>query len=455
LKIIYGKKQNNTHDCIFLDKSDIPIPTGKTFHELPEELLKKIEEEKLNDSSVYKLFAYSNISLWWFIYPTIFTTFARNIFFIKNFEELLDHYQPNSVKVVGEFEKFSLITQICNKHKIPTKISKSALFSWKIKSRLKNILQPYRYKKITNNKFKKRISLFNSTTKIIPDINKKIVLYVPTSYRREIYNPNTRTTSMGEYLIEPIINMIKKMDLDLCGIDIDYSFHGQHQILLDRINSEHDWFPAELIQKKYAIGIIINSFIKNYKQIIENSIFQNLFQFNNIKFWEQMQDDFIMLSYKPYIPTYIELYESFKKFFNIQKPSSIIIPYETGPLALSIIAACKENNIPTIGIEHGGLIAKHPDYIHDIFHTHSNNLGMPLTDKLLVWGDFYKKSLLEQANYPEKNIVVFGNPMYFDIESILTNLDAQELKIKYKIPENKKLFYLQPPHSKNTIHKED
>lgn len=439
MKFFYGKKLPKADDSLYLDESDISIPTGRTFHELPVSLLRDIEKTIIDKKPVYQIFNYSNISLWWFIYPTIFATFARSIFFIKNFEKLVEDHNPESIKIIGDFNKLEIIKQICKKHQIKFQYSYFSYLIYKIKDKVKKTIQPRRYRKITNKKRKQRLELFHSVKKQLPSLTNNVVFFVPTSYRRDVYDSRKNKITRGEYPLEPIFEMMKKFDKEIIGIDIDYSFVGNPEILSERLQEQNNWFPVEAILEQ-TIHNNESSFIKKYKKIINDDKFRTLFTYNDIKIWDSLNDDFQMLSYAPYIPLYIEMYESFRNFLKNQKPKVVFLPYETGPFALCLICACIEKKIKTVGIQHGGLIVQHPDYIHDIFHSTDNPYGMPIPDTLMVFGEYYKNALIKQANYPSDKIMVFGNPVYFDIDQILKQLDPQQIKKKYNIPSNKKII---------------
>ena len=441
MKLVYGnKKVKLNQDSIYIDKTDLLIPTGKTFHELPVFLLNEIEKKKILGKEVYRQFQFSDFSLWWFIYPTIFTTFARTIFYIIKLEEMIDNKKPNVIEIVGEFDKLQLIRQICAKRKIVVNYSRLGYFRHLLQKKIKDVIQPFRYRSITRSKIKQRLDLFKSLKKEITSVDDKIVFFLATSYRRDVFDMETKGFLRGEYLVEPLINMIKKMNLDIVGIDVDYTFKGEPEVLAERLKTPIEWLPIEIIMKNFLPQISTDNFLYHYSKIIENHEFRSLFMYKGITFWDQIEYDFKMLRYFPYIPSYLFMIDCLGQFFNKHKPNSIFIPYETGPYALALIIACKKNGIQTIGMQHGGLIVKHPDYMHTIFLTNDNQLGMPLPDYLMLFGNYFKKELMNQSGYPNDRLVVFGNPIYFEIDEIINHLKSENLRRKYNVPENKKVI---------------
>jgi len=222
-------------------------------------------------------------------------------------------------------------------------------------------------------------------------------------------------------------------------MDIDYTFRGNPDILDERLNDDILWFPIESIVQKYSFEKSSIEFLKKFNKILQLNNFQSIFSFQGINFWKQIKFDFIKLTYSPYIPNYIQLIDSFTKYFAENKPHTIFLPYETGPYALAIIIAGNVNHVKTIGIQHGLLWKNNSDYSHTDFRTAENIFGMPLPDITLVFGEFTKEILIE-SKYPKNKFLVFGNPEFFQIDKIIKNFNYDEARSKFQIPQNKKIL---------------
>tara|TARA_B110000014_G_C20089924_1_gene570479 strand:- start:716 stop:1672 length:957 start_codon:yes stop_codon:yes gene_type:complete len=148
------------------------------------------------------------------------------------------------------------------------------------------------------------------------------------------------------------------------------------------------------------------------------------------------------MTFSPYIPFWLNLFDSLNNLFQKSKPKAVVLTYETGPLALAIINACKQNNIKTISMQHGIIAKNWKYYTVDPLETKSN-LGFPLPDKMLLYGNFSKNILLDN-NFPNKKLEVFGNPEFFNFESKKEILRRTNLRKKYGIKHNQKIILFTP-----------
>lgn len=441
LTIIYGKKSLKEDDKIFSKEEDFQIPIGETSRGIPIKELKRIQRSLFRGKSLPELFVYDDLSLWWYIHPSIYPQLKKTINFTIKFLEFVEQLKPAKVKIEDDFGTFDLIKQICYKKKIDFEYSKLKLIKYKTKKRFLRILQKYRYKKINSEKIKKRKNLFYAKSNSVPSINDKIIFAIPTLYRRCFLNQKTGKSEEGEYIQQGIIDLIENKH-SIIGIDLDYTFKGKPEILSGRLESEMSWFPVEiLLTKNKSIHEKNKIFLYNYQNIISNNEFHKLFNFSDISLWKQLEDVFIRMSYAPYLPFYLNLLDSLSSLFNKNKPKAIFLPYETGPLALSFIITAKRFKIKSIGISHAVIEHTDPGYLYDRLATKEDPYGFPLPDTTLLFGEFSKQVLIKN-NYPDKKFVVFGNPIFFNLNKINKILDSKPLKKKYKTSKNQKVILL-------------
>ena len=443
MKIIYGtQKINSKKDFFYINESDLVIDSKLEECKKVNEIGNQVEESKINGIRVSNLFKFNDYSLWWFMFPSFSATLRRISSFIDRFEETVEKIDPDGIYVENDFEKIPIIKQICEKKNIDLQFSKTQFYFYNLKKNLKLLIQPYRFQRITKEKTKKRISLFKKKYSTIESFTNKIIFSIPTAYRRYNYNPKLKKSIRGEYIQGSIIEILKKMNYDVSCIDLDYTFKGQHNILEERLSELDFWAPIESLVENNSSKNYFQNFIREYQKTIQNKSFKKLFRYKGINFWEIIKYDFQSLSNYTLLPTYIQLIEGLTDFLKNNKPKAVFLPYEVGPLALAIIIACKRNNILTIGLQHGMIWGDNPDYGHKNFRSTNNLYGMPLPDYFFVFGDFAKRTLIQNNNYPEEKLVVFGNAAFFNTFDILYETNKTVLKEKYNIPENKKIILL-------------
>ena len=432
-KIIYGNKSLSFESEIYVKEEDLEIPHGEDY-----KIAIKFLEEILENNLVFiENFRYENLSLWWFLYQSLIPKLKKILNFIVKFSEMIDELKPKTVIIDADFSKFNLIQQICTEKNVSFSYSKKSYSKYQVFNKSKNLIKKNRYTKIFNKKTLQRKKIFSEKNRIIPNISKKYIFAIPTNFRRPIYDILKCQSLQGEYIQHSIFNLLKNKDI--IGIDLDYTFRGDFNVLSSRLEDEFPWFPIESVISKNHNSQTIRNFLSNYKQLINSKNFQKLFIFKNICFWKDIEQFFIEMLYAPNLPFYLQLLESLKLFFKNNKPKCIFLPYETGPFALAIISICKNFQIKTIGVQHGYIYENNPMYVFGKFTSEKQKLGFPIPDYTLLFGN-YVKNMLEDGGYPSKNLIVFGNPAFFNFSELITNFDLSKIKSKLGIKKSSQII---------------
>lgn len=453
-EIIFGKKSEKCLDKLFVNEKDFEIPHGEDYKIAIQEL-ERIQKQTLHEKQFLSLFEYNDASLWWLIYQSLIPKYKQLTNFTKKFSELIDKTQPQIVKIESNFDKLNIIKQICDQRKIKLQYSTITANLQLSRKKMKKIIQKTHFQKITKTKIEQRKKLYFKKFNHVPSIKNKILFVIPSSYRRNIFDYNKGVSQRGEYLLQPIIDLMNNEDI--LGMDLDYTFRGDFDILSERLDdSLMRWFPLEFFLQS---DINTSDFLKNFSKIINDHEFQNLFYFNEIFLWPDLEEFFNRMIFAPYLPFYLKVINSLERFFKENSPKAIFLPYETGPIALAIILAAKKFGIMTIGLQHGYIYQHNPMYSFSEFRSKNNLLGFIIPDKILLFGNEAKKLLLKNG-YPEENLVVLGNPNFFDIEKIDKTLSKKFLREKYNIHKEKKVILfttgkLQPFYSNHGIYDYD
>jgi len=434
LKIIFGNKTSSSEGLIYVQEQDFEIPHGDDYKIAITEL-NRMHNFKLNDKPFLENFLYSEASLWWFIYPSLIGKYKQIINFILQFSKFLDSLKPDVVEV-HNLNKLKIIQEICKQKNIQCISSKTNIIGFQIKQTSKNTIKKKRFDYITKKKINYRKQLYQSKSQNIPDLKNKIIFAIPTIYRRQIFDVTKGITKEGEYIQESIMNMFKEQDL--IGLDLDYTFKGNFKILSNRLGELIPWLPIEMLMFTKQ-STQIKQFLTTYEKIITSKQFQNNFNFNGISLWNEIKEIFHEMLNAPHLPFYLNLIDSLSKIFQKNKPRVIFLPYETGPLALSIIVACRKNKIKTIGIQHGYIYQFNPMYCYPNSLESKLKYGFLLPDHLLLFGNNAKKLLLKNE-YPKEKLVEFGNPAFFGLEKFLQNFEKTIVLQKIGINENQKII---------------
>lgn len=440
--ILYTNKNNKKNSTNFkeIDLTDLELIGSK--HDPIHEFI-KFPSMKINDKTILEWFEEKGISYWWFVYQTIFPKYKNGIQFIDQFLIYLEKYHPEKLILCGCFDKLDIIQQICHLKNIKLIKSKQKYLTFLLTKYFKSLVKKRMYKKITMRKQKKRLSCFG-INKTFSAPKNSIIITSAGVYRRNLINFETGQIQNREFMIQPFLDLFKKNKIPVLCFDFDYTFRGELKFLKERIQTEDNWAPVEVLlsnPKSKSVKKSISNLTESIKALIESKP-EKKFLHKNIKLWEYLKPVFKELTYEPYLPTYVHLIDSVRKLFVEIKPNKIIQVYETGPFAKTFEVVAKEMNIKTFGIQHGVIYPGNPDYMHKELRTQDFSLGNPIPDLTLVFGNYYKQILIESGNYPKNSIDVIGNPTFYNIEQIKKILNKNSILKKNNIINDNKVVLI-------------
>lgn len=443
--LVYGKKSGTNQNTVYVKEEDFQMAFDEESFTIPLIKLNEIQKKCIGKKKLPELFEYDGFSLWWFMHPTIYPKIKKIINFILKFVEYIDEFKPTKIIIESDFSMFDIICQICKRKNIKFDYSKHQYLKFEKLNKIKNFVQKYRYKSITNKKITYRKKLYKQKNKKVPSIENKIIFVTPSRYRRYILNPKTHESEKGEYIVQNIMNLIPDHE-NILGIDADYTFKGNPKILHERLESQISWIPLEILHtKEHQKNNEHKQFLKKYSDITSSDNFKNLFEYEGISLWNQMEFEFLKLSYAPYLPFYLTVFDSLKLTFQKNKPKAIFLPYETGSLAQAFIIAAHKFGIKTIGIAHAITARGNPMYSYEHFWNVSDKFGFPIPDVTLLFGNYSKQVLIKQG-YPEDKFIIFGNAAFFNLDEILNLLSSKPLFEKYNLPKDQQIILFTTEH---------
>ena len=390
----------------------------------------QIEQKKISE-----WFSHDGISYWWLIYPSIYAKYNEICNFIDKFLNFLDSNTVKKIILHGNFDKKNIINQICIEKNIDFEYVNHKTFSIKNKSKF---IKKFGYKKISEKKKKNRLKLFkelNTNSSFPSKID--ILITSPGAYNRFLTDFLTGKTENSEFILQPFLDIIKKNNIPSVYFDLDYTFRGDLNPLKNRLQTQNNWFPIE------SIGININKSTKLILEKLSNSFFalkthnlENKIIYKKISLWLYLENTFDEIFYEPYLPTYIQLMHDLEKFLINHKPKVIIQIYETGPFAKCFEIIAKKLSIHTIGVQHGILYPKYADYAHSEISSNYEPQKYLIPDLTLVFGDYYKKIMIDKWNYPDESVEIFKHPSFYNFDKI-NSISKENLLIHYRIKNTK------------------
>jgi len=207
----------------------------------------KIIYKKIGNKSIIEWFSTDEISYWWLISAVIFPKFNEAIIFIERILNLINEKKPSKIILDGFFDKYFIINAICKQNNIKLKINHKKKYFFDQKQKISKSVKPMRYKKILKQKQEKRLTSFYQKTSFSQPPNDYTIV---TGINRRIKQPTlTGNVTKQDFIIQPIIDLLKKNNFPLMCIDLDYTLKGTTESLSERLETDVNWIPIEYFSK--------------------------------------------------------------------------------------------------------------------------------------------------------------------------------------------------------------
>jgi UDP-N-acetylglucosamine 2-epimerase len=150
---------------------------------------------------------------------------------------------------------------------------------------------------------------------------------------------------------------------------------------------------------------------------------------DGVELWEAIRTkmEFFFLFWLPMGAYYADAMASFIRH---EQPDVIVVVGEQRVYGRCFLAAAQALGVPTLGMQHGVIPRDHRQYKHcpDAVPQNGRFVGTtacPIPDKTAVYGELFKRTLVEEGGYPADSVAVTGQPAY-DFLYNTTDNDSKE-----------------------------
>ena len=209
-------------------------------------------------------------------------------------------------------------------------------------------------------------------------------------------------------------------------------------------------------------------FLRRWRAIIASGSTERIFSYGGVDFSQVIAPRISQAVFSS-LPTGLRLFEEMKNAIRKERPGVAVLNGETTITGRALVAACRTENVPTVGLQHGCVSvmpSMHASYYHaspDCVNHESarHNLGCPIPTRTAVLGEYFKQLLINRMHYPPDAVVVTGSPRYdvlvrrdlYDKEHLRKQLglEADKLTILLATAGATMKSDFQPPHN-NRVH---
>ena len=399
-----------------------------------------------NNESFLDIFKIKNISLWWFVYPTIWETkggIFDIFYYLKGLSMLIEENNPNKIEVYGSLnsvikeilitlsEKYHFTLDLKNfheRHEVEQSDNTLKKFSFVKRWFFLKISNIFSKKSLRKNVIVKQDILphkRNQNQKILLDRYLEGLESFLDKYRNKILFVLIDRIPLitSSSLIQEFLNNIKGVQKSWAGY---YSFS-----MLSNFKK---------IEKSYRDKI---------KEIEKDPTFRDSLIFEKINLFPYLKKIFNEKLPRLFAFTTLEI-DSAKNFIYKEKPSNVFTTDGFSITGKALCLACNEKNLkivsPQVGIISPELPVNTALLIDEEFEK-------KLLPKILVWGPFYEK-LLTERGYPSLQIGNVGfwrldrisnkNPL--DCDYLLYVAGANLDKLSYILSFDEEIFTIKKIH---------
>jgi len=137
---------------------------------------------------------------------------------------------------------------------------------------------------------------------------------------------------------------------------------------------------------------------------------------DGVALWDAIRTkmEFFFLFWLPMGAYYADAMASFIRH---EKPDVILVVGEQGVYGRCFLAAAQALGVLTVGMQHGVISLDHRQYTHSVETVPRNGRFVgttlcPIPNKTAVYGDLFKRTLIDKGGYPPDSVVVTGQPSY-------------------------------------------
>ncbi len=370
-----------------------------------------------DDKSLVELLEYDGYSLWWFIRQGFFTDCFNTVKEIYAINLLFKNRKIGSATILNPEEKFISMLKEASRN-----------LNIKINHIRPKFLIKTRYflnnkKELVLNNFPRIIRIIQGFFRCLKARNKPKKWNILLFTRSHVWSTLSGNIK-GDANSYTIMNyMLKSSEYNLVQLDAALTREGAWKGIKEK---KKLFIPYDYFIFKSFLDCSIRKKLKFlrsrlrilWKKIDKNKTFKEAIICDDINLYSSLRQhikSYFLKGFNSFISAARNI-EAGKKILEDYNINLTICADENGAARFLVFAA-KMNSIPSIGLQHGIITT-----LWNVSYTHSKNdiykykenLNCQIPDKTAVFGNYFKKILFKEGNYPAGKVVVTGQPR-FDI----------------------------------------
>ena len=354
----------NRADCVlhkqYLPKFDVEEKAIKWLKNISKPIWR-------GNVTVKELFAYDGASMWWFMCPWIYTSYAyyhsvkditQSIELIRS---ILNKEKPKKVLMVGnEVLTLKVLRKLCKKRKIklvhqqaPSLSALKYHIGWKLKPACIHMAKQGR---MFMRYFLWQVLRVFYGEKHHPPSKRTIFLLAGTTWQ-SVFDIQKKKSVMGEHAYHNIIKELKKDKHNAIYV-VDYAtrYDTKFRKLVDTIKYKHVAYRP--FERYVSIGgmfkalKIKNQFNTLWKQVRDEPAVKKTFVYHGVDVYDLIRPQ-LDYFFSTYCKEKLEHIEIAKNLIKHENPDVIVLDSSFSLFTFAVVVAAKQAGVPTIGMQSG------------------------------------------------------------------------------------------------------
>jgi UDP-N-acetylglucosamine 2-epimerase len=186
-----------------------------------------------------------------------------------------------------------------------------------------------------------------------------------------------------------------------------------------------EYRPLELYVGKHVLKDVwmhTHLFRTKWDEVKDSPTLQEAASFDGVDLWKAVRSKMESF-FHFWLPLGVYYAEAMDSFIHRMKPDLLLIVDEQGMYGRCFLAAAQAHDIATVGVQHGLISQDDGRYTHSTGMVPSDGRFVgttlcPIPDATAVYGELYRRVLVEKGGYPENSVIVTGQPSYDFIHSM-------------------------------------
>lgn len=420
------------------------------------DFLNTFQEIKVAGTPFIELVLYDGISMWQFLPSYIWPYFFRSVSLIRALEPVLKDVSPGSIKLFPVKDSSNYIwsktvRSVAAKYGLPLIPEKKSWFEV-LSSPFGSARALLQRHNVTRAVSDLRERCFQWSMRLL---GKLILRSGKAAHKKLLFATISRhwiqdlsgTKSYFDEQFYPLLPALRSAGWEsFTGIDCPYDspWTAFYKLLKRMFNGEKQVFWRSFYFYGEKPGQKATRHFREQWRILEQDKgFSRDFSYNGVSLMPVLAPE-LKRSFENLLPKCAQMLNIAEQILILEKPTMVMLTYETGPFQRALIIAASRLGIPAVGLQHGLIFGNHYDYMHT--RVTNNNMtyaaGFSVPGITCVWGQLFLKNLVSYGHYEESYLRVTGNWRLDGLVNKIKALAKNKVKEKFGLSPADKIILI-------------